>query len=153
MVSITFYVQKTEPWETEKSNNVEESEEEEEEEKARKKRKNPKRVRLIDGTLYRMNQYGKYFKMQLKVKEWTKVKYEPYDLKSVCVVTRPAYLIQRLVNFTYCKSFLIGAVSDAESPYLTELLYSQRIYQSKEKTSFIWIVWINNLSRYNGGFQ
>lgn len=60
---------KTEPWETEKSNNVEESEEEEEEEKARKKRKNPKRVRLIDGTLYRMNQYGKYFKMQLKVKE------------------------------------------------------------------------------------
>lgn len=69
MVSITFYVQKTEPWETEKSNNVEESEEEEEEEKARKKRKNPKRVRLIDGTLYRMNQSGKYFKMQLKVKE------------------------------------------------------------------------------------
>lgn len=69
MVSITFYVQKTEPWETEKSNDIEESEEEEEEEKARKKRKNPKRVRLIDGNLYRMNQYGKYFKMQLKVKE------------------------------------------------------------------------------------
>lgn len=94
IVSITFHVQKTEPWETETSNDVEESEEEEEEEeKARKKRKNPKRVRLIDGALYRMNQYGKYFKMQLKEKKWTKVKYEPYDLKSVCVVTRPAYLI------------------------------------------------------------
>lgn len=43
-------------------------EEEEEEEKPRKKRKNPKRIRLINGKLYRMNQYGKYFKLKIKVK-------------------------------------------------------------------------------------
>lgn len=59
---------KTEPWETEARNEEVESEEEEEEEKPMKKRKNPKRIRLIDGALYRMNQYGKYFKMQIKTK-------------------------------------------------------------------------------------
>ena len=62
-----FILQKTEPWETEARNEADESDEEEEE-KPRKRRKNPKRIRLIDGALYRMNQYGKYFKMQIKVK-------------------------------------------------------------------------------------
>lgn len=60
---------KTEPWETESRKDEEESEEEEEEEKPKKKRKSRKHIRLIDGALYRMNQYGKCFKMQIKVKE------------------------------------------------------------------------------------
>ncbi|XP_074613142.1 small ribosomal subunit protein mS35-like isoform X2 [Acropora palmata] len=63
---------KIEPWESEMGKQVEELNDEmediEEDEKRRKKRKNPKRIRLIDGALYRMNQYGKYFKMQIKVK-------------------------------------------------------------------------------------
>ena len=61
-------LQKTEPWETESRKDEEESEEEEEE-KPKKKRKSRKHIRLIDGALYRMNQYGKCFKMQIKVKE------------------------------------------------------------------------------------
>ena len=68
-------MQKIEPWEGEMGNQVEELKDEmedgEEDENRRKKRKNPKRVRLIDGALYRMNQYGKCFKMQIKVKHWS----------------------------------------------------------------------------------
>lgn len=74
MSSISLFLQKIEPWESEMGKQVEELNDEmedgEEDEKRRKKRKNPKRIRLIDGALYRMNQYGKYFKMQIKVKHW-----------------------------------------------------------------------------------
>ena len=66
--SLNIFYQKTEPWEAEARSEEVESEEDEEEEKPMKKRKNPKRIRLIDGALYRMNQYGKYFKMQIKTK-------------------------------------------------------------------------------------
>ncbi|XP_068744841.1 small ribosomal subunit protein mS35-like [Montipora capricornis] len=60
---------KIEPWESETGNQSEELDDEgEEDEKPRKKRKNVKRIRLIDGALYRMNQYGKCFRMQIKVK-------------------------------------------------------------------------------------
>ncbi|KAJ7383639.1 28S ribosomal protein S35, mitochondrial [Desmophyllum pertusum] len=61
---------KTEPWETEASNEEEESDDEDDEilETKKKRRKNPKRLKLVDGVLYRVNQYGKYFKLFINEK-------------------------------------------------------------------------------------
>jgi len=59
---------KTEPWETEVSNEDEDSDEEED--KIPDKRpKRRKQLKLVDGVLYRVNQYGKYFKYFINVKD------------------------------------------------------------------------------------
>lgn len=66
---ITFiFCQKTEPWETEVSNEEEDSDTEEDKipEKRPKRRK---QLKLVDGVLYRVNQYGKYFKYFINVKD------------------------------------------------------------------------------------
>ena len=63
-----FFYQKTEPWETEVSN--EEQDSDEEEDKIPEKRpKRRKQLKLVDGVLYRVNQYGKYFKYFINVKD------------------------------------------------------------------------------------
>ena len=63
-----FFFQKTEPWETEVSNEDQDSDEEEDKipEKRPKRRK---QLKLVDGVLYRVNQYGKYFKYFINVKD------------------------------------------------------------------------------------
>lgn len=59
---------KTESWETEASNEDQDSDEEEDKipEKRPKRRK---QLKLVDGVLYRVNQYGKYFKYFINVKD------------------------------------------------------------------------------------
>jgi len=54
-----------EPWETEIPG---EDNEDEIPEIAQNKRRNPKRLRLIGDELYRINQYGKVFKLDIKLK-------------------------------------------------------------------------------------
>lgn len=63
-----IFCQKTEPWETEVSNEEEDSDTEEDKipEKRPKRRK---QLKLVDGVLYRVNQYGKYFKYFINVKD------------------------------------------------------------------------------------
>lgn len=63
-----FFHQKTEAWETEVSDEDQDSDEEEDKipEKRPKRRK---QLKLVDGVLYRVNQYGKYFKYFINVKD------------------------------------------------------------------------------------
>ena len=64
----SFLFQKTEPWEVDENEQENENEEEEEEEEPRKRRKRKKHLRLIGDELYRVNQSGKAFKLNVKVK-------------------------------------------------------------------------------------
>lgn len=66
-IAFLFY-QKTEPWETE-VNNEEEDSDEEEDKIPEKRQRQRKQLKLRDGVLYRVNQYGKYFKMFINVKD------------------------------------------------------------------------------------
>lgn len=62
---------KTEPWEAEADHEAEESDDEDEEEimQLKKKPKKPRPLKLIDGEFYRVNKFGKYFKLFINEKD------------------------------------------------------------------------------------
>ena len=60
--------QKTESWEVGASAAPGDETDDEVTERPRRRRKNAKRVRLLGNSLYRVNQYGKLFRMKIKTK-------------------------------------------------------------------------------------
>ena len=68
---LSSFFQKTEPWEAEANKGEEESDDEDEEEimQLKKKPKKPRPLKLINGELYRVNKFGKYFKLFINEKD------------------------------------------------------------------------------------
>lgn len=68
---LTSFFQKTEPWEAEANKEEAESDDEDEEEimQLKKKPKKPRPLKLINGELYRVNKFGKYFKLFINEKD------------------------------------------------------------------------------------